>query len=102
MDFATVLQLMVKASVVMIVFSLGLRATWRQATYLFRRPSRLLRSLFSMLIVMPLVAIVLVKLLQLPPVVEMIIIVLSVSPVPPILPKRQLQAGGTRSYALGL
>jgi bile acid:Na+ symporter, BASS family len=102
MDFQQVLQLMLKASVAMIVLSLGLQATIRQATYLFRRPGQLLRSLFGMLIVMPLAAVVLVQTLPLPPAIQITLIVLSVSPVPPILPRRELAAGGNRSYALGL
>src|SRR5262245_23454963 len=102
MDFINLLQLLLKVSVAMIVCSLGLQATMRQATYLFRRPKQLLLSMFSMLIVMPSVAALLVKILQLPPAVAFTLIVLSVSPVPPILPKKELTAGGTRSYALGL
>jgi BASS family bile acid:Na+ symporter len=51
---------------------------------------------------MPVLAGILVHLLSLPPAVEITLIVLSVSPVPPILPRRELAAGGSRSYALGL
>src|SRR5213594_3905853 len=102
MDLAGVIQLVLRTSVMMIVFSLGLQATTQDATYLFRKRKRLLRSTVTMLIIMPFLAALLVQALELPPAVEITMIVLSVSPVPPILPRKQLAAGGTRSYALGL
>ena len=100
MDFAKVTQLVLSASIIMIVFSLGLQATPQDATYLFRHPRRFLRSLLAMVVVMPVFAGILVYALALPPAVEVTLIVLSVSPVPPILPRKA--AGETRSYALGL
>src|SRR5215470_6042465 len=102
MGLAKVVQLVLSASVMMIVFSLGLQATMQDATYLFRQPRRLLKSFVSMFIVTPVVAGVLVQALELPPTVEMTMIVIAMSPVPPILPKKELAAGGVRSYALGL
>ncbi len=102
MDLVRVIQLVLSTSVMMIVFSLGLQATWTDATYLFRMPKRLLLSTLAMLIIMPFFAVLLVQALELPPAVEITMIVLSVSPVPPILPRKELAAGGTRSYALGL
>src|SRR5262249_31087944 len=102
MDLAEVIKLVLSASVMMIVFSLGLKATMHDATYLFRQPKRLLLSIVAMLIIMPVFAAVLVQALDLPPAVEITMIVLAVSPVPPILPRKELAAGGTRSYALGL
>src|SRR5262245_39664987 len=102
MDLVKVTKLVLTASVMMIVFSLGLQATIQDATYLLRQPRRLLQSMVAMLIIMPVFAALLVQALELPPAVEITMIVLSVSPVPPILPKKELTAGGTRSYALGL
>src|SRR5262245_23499697 len=102
MDFAEVIKLVLRVSVMMIVFSLGLKATMHDATYLFRQPKRLLLSIVAMLIIMPVFAAVLVRALNLPPAVEITMIVLAVSPVPPILPRKELAFGGTRSYALGL
>jgi BASS family bile acid:Na+ symporter len=102
MSLAKVVQLVLSASVMMIVFSLGLQATMHDATYLFRQPRRLLKSFVSMFIITPVVAAVLAQALELPPAVEITMIVIAMSPVPPILPKKQLAAGGIRSYALGL
>src|SRR5262245_58622162 len=102
MDFAKVTQLVLTTSVMLIVYSLGVQATLREATCLFRERQRGFCSLIAMLIIMPVFAGILVGVLALPPPVKVTLIVLSVSPVPPILPRRQLAAGGSRSYALGL
>ena len=102
MSLARLTLLLIAASIKLIVFSLGLQTTPQDATLLFRRPRWLLRSLLAMVVVMPVFAGVLVYALKLPPPVEITLVVLSVSPVPPILPRKQVAAGGRRSYALGL
>jgi BASS family bile acid:Na+ symporter len=84
------------------VLSLGLRASWQDAFYLFREPSLLLRSMLSMTVIMPLVAATLVVSFNLPVPVPIALVALAVSPVPPLLPKKELKAGGHASYAVGL
>ena len=61
-----------------------------------------MRSLLSMNVVMPLVAAGLAAVFDFPPALNISLVALAVSPVPPILPKRQLGAGGRASYAVGL
>jgi BASS family bile acid:Na+ symporter len=102
MSFAGLTLLLLSTSIKLIVLSLGLQTTPQDATLLFRRSRWLLRSMLAMAVVMPVFAGVLVYALNLPPAVEITLVVLSVSPVPPILPKRQVKAGGRHSYALGL
>jgi BASS family bile acid:Na+ symporter len=46
--------------------------------------------------------VILVKVLSLPPTVAAALVMLSLAPVPPLLPKKQLKAGGRHSYAVGL
>jgi BASS family bile acid:Na+ symporter len=101
-SLATLIKVLLSASIKVIVFSLGLQTTPQDATFLFRRPRRLLRSLLAMAVVMPIFAGLVVHALELPPAVEITLVVLSVSPVPPILPKKEVAAGGRHSYALGL
>ena len=91
-----------KASIFLTVFALALETTLDDALYLFRRPSELVQSLLSMNVIMPLFAAALVALFDLHPAVEIALIALAVSPVPPILPKKQVKAGGHGSYAMGL
>lgn len=94
--------LALQASVALLVFALGLEAHYRDAAYVFQRPWLLLRSLFSMSVVMPLFAIAAVALFDLSPAINVAIVALSLSPVPPILPWKQTKAGGSAPYAVGL
>src|SRR4051812_11138513 len=90
------------ASVFTLVFSLGLNVTFRECSYLFRRPGLAVRSLVSMNVIMPLIAAVLAVAFDLNPAVKIALIALAVSPVPPILPRKQIKGGGSAAYAFGL
>lgn len=94
--------LALKTSIFLTVFGLALKTTMDDALYLFRRPSELVPSLLSMYVIMPLFAAALVALFDLHPAVEIALIALAVSPVPPVLPNKQVKAGGRGSYAMGL
>lgn len=96
------LGLALQLSIALTVLGLGLTATWADATSLLRQPGLLLRSILSMSIVMPLVAVVIAKLFAFPMEVEAALVALAISPVPPVLYKRQLGGGGRREYAVGL
>lgn len=102
MDLAALVPLVAQLSIALIVFSIGLQASPGDLGFLFRWPSLLVRSILAMNVVMPLVALGVAAAFQLRPAVEVALIVLAVSPVPPILPKKQMKAGGTASYAIGL
>lgn len=102
MSIETLILLILKTSIVLIVFAMGLDAVLSEATFLFRQPRRLVRALLSMYLVMPLVAFVLARTLGLEPVPTIAIVTLALCPVPPILPKRALRAGGRQDYTLGL
>lgn len=102
MTLVSVLPLVLTASIMLVVLGLGLNASRRDALSLVRHPGLLLRSLLSMNVVMPLVATILVVAFDLPLAVEIALIALSVSPVPPLLPGKEMRAGGDESYAVGL
>ncbi|RUM95754.1 Na+-dependent transporter [Pseudaminobacter arsenicus] len=102
MTLAQLIPFAINASMFLIVFALGLAATFQDATYLLRRPSLLLRSILSMNIVMLAVAFAIVVLIDPQPVVKIALIALAVSPVPPVLPAKQEKAGGSESYTIGL
>lgn len=89
-------------SIMLTVLGLGLTATWRQVTSLLRQPVLLLRSLVSMSVIMPVVTALVVTAFAFPFEVKLALVALAVSPVPPVLYKRQLGAGGTREYVVGL
>jgi len=102
MRLATLIPLVLKVSIVLNVFGLGLNASAQDATYLFRRPHQLLRSLLAMHVVMLLCATVLAVNFALHPAVKIALVALAVSPIPPLLPKKTRKAGGEASYAIGL
>src|SRR5215510_3586393 len=102
MDWEKLIVWGVKASVVLIVFGLGLKATPADLAFLARRPSLLARSVLSMNVILPLLVVAMVAVFPLKPALEIALIVLALSPVPPILPKKQSKVGGNQPYIYGL
>lgn len=102
MKLAILVPVVLKVSIILLVFSFGLDVTVQETTYLMRRAGLLLRSLLAMNIVMPLIAAALVAAFDLHPAVKIALVALSVSPVPPFLPKRGLSLGGGPSFTFSL
>jgi bile acid:Na+ symporter, BASS family len=102
MNAIAIILLVLKASIVLSVFAIGLKATFTDAIFLFRRPKDLIRALLSMNVLMPLVALAMVAAFNLHPAVKIAIVAISVSPIPPILPNKALKAGGREDYTIGL
>jgi bile acid:Na+ symporter, BASS family len=102
MDAMRITLALLRASIWLMVFSLGLKASLADVVRLERRPGLLLRSLVAMNVVMPLVAIALAFRESLNPAVRAALVFLSVSPVPPVLPRKQSKLGGSADYIHGL
>ncbi|HKQ04526.1 MAG TPA: Na+-dependent transporter [Blastocatellia bacterium] len=102
MKLATLTSLVLKASIVLLVFGLGLDVTVHDLTYLWRRAELFLRSLLAMNVVMPLVTVALVALFDLHPAVKVVLVALSLSPAPPFFPKQGLKAGGGVPFTFSL
>jgi bile acid:Na+ symporter, BASS family len=102
MTIETLSLLLIKASLFALVVSLGMTSSWRDATWLLRSPGLLLRSVLSMQVLVPLIAVLLAAKLPLHPGVKIAIVLLSLSPVPPALPGKQMKVGGNRPYAVSL
>ncbi|MBZ9601224.1 bile acid:sodium symporter family protein [Phyllobacterium chamaecytisi] len=102
MTLAQIIGFAINASMFLIVFALGLRATFDDVTYLFRRPSLFVRSILSMNIIMLAIVVLLSLLFNLHPAIKIALVTLAVSPVPPVLPGKQEKAGGSASYTIGL
>jgi BASS family bile acid:Na+ symporter len=101
-DSRQLIILAAQLSILCIVFGFGLRATIDDLLYLIHRPVLLARSLLAMFVVMPVVAVLLARLFDFRPTVEIALVALAVSPVPPLLPQREVRAGGRSPYAIGL
>jgi BASS family bile acid:Na+ symporter len=102
MDLIELIKLVITASILLLVFALGLRATVEDVTYLFRRPARFLRGFLAMGVIVPAVAAGLAALFDLYRAVEIALLALALSPVPPILPSKQFKLGGRSRYVFGL
>ena len=102
MSLAELVVLAIKISIFAIVFAIGMTARPGDLMCVMRTPARFARSLLSMVVVMPLLAVLLVTVFDLPRPVGVMLIALSLAPVPPILPGKQAKAGGDAVYAIGL
>src|SRR5262245_53301344 len=105
-DFAHLVKLALAGSILFLVVGLGMRATFAEATSLFRHlfqaPHSLLRAIIAMNFVVPIVAATIARVFALPFPIKVAIVAMSISPVPPILPGKQLKFGGRASFVYGL
>ena len=102
MNLQQLIVLGIQASIVLTVFGYGLQATTEDALYVARRPTVMARSLVAMFVIMPIVAVAITAMFAFHPAVEIALVAIAISPIPPLLPRREVKAGGGRSYALGL
>lgn len=102
MSLMAALKLALVASIFLSVLALALRARAQDVFYLFREWRLGLRAFVAMFVIVPAVAILITLAFDLKPAVEIALVALAFSPVPPLLPKRQVKAGGSASYATGL
>jgi bile acid:Na+ symporter, BASS family len=94
--------LSLQLSIICLVFSLGLMSTLADLLFLWRRPGLLLRSLAATLVVMPVIAVGLTNWLDVRRTSEIALIAMAISPMPPLLPRREVKAGGLQPYAVSL
>lgn len=94
--------LALQISIVLIVLSIGMSASWEEATFLFRNPWLLLRSILSRNVIIPVAAVAMLKTIPFHPAIAITIAVLAATPIPPIMPKSLLKAGGRHCYVFGL
>jgi bile acid:Na+ symporter, BASS family len=102
MDLRQLVILGLQVSILFTVFSFGLNATVRDVQYLLQRPGLLVRSLLSVLIIMPLLAVVMTRVFDVRATAEIALVALAISPVPPLLPNRESKGGGHQSYGIAL
>jgi BASS family bile acid:Na+ symporter len=102
MSAVQLIGLAIQLSMALIIFCVGLDARFSDLTFLWRKPGLLLRSLLAMLVVMPVLAVAMAMAFDLHPAVEIAMVASALAPVPPILPNKQLKAGGEASYVVAL
>jgi len=87
------LLLVLKLSVVALIFAIGLGSTPADLVYLWRRPRQLARSLLAMYVVVPVAALLMARTLPLPVAVKTAILVLAISAGAPLLPRKLMKLG---------
>jgi BASS family bile acid:Na+ symporter len=102
MTLVQAMKLLVLLSVMLTVVSLALRARAGDFLYLFRGWRLGLRAVIAMFVIVPAVAILMANVFELKGPVKIALVALAFSPVPPLLPRKQVKAGGEASYITGL
>lgn len=102
MSFLAALKLLVLASVVLNVMAMAMRSRPQDTWYMFQHWRAGLGAFVAMFVVVPAIALALMLNFDFKPDVKIALLVLSLSPVPPLLPRRQLQAGAEAAYTTGL
>jgi len=102
MTAAKLVGLGINLSMWLMVFAVALNAGAWRARMIFREPALLARSLVAMYVVMPFFAVWVALSFDLNRAVVTALILLALSPVPPVLPSKQIKAGGNTNFVIGL
>jgi bile acid:Na+ symporter, BASS family len=102
MTLQALIPILMKSSMFLNVFAIGLEASTSEAAYLFRRPGELARAFLAVNVLMPLFAAILALVFNLNLAVEIALVALAISPVPPLIPRKVAKATSSGSYAIGL
>src|SRR5688572_2015519 len=102
MNAAKLIGIGIQLSIMLMVFGIGLSAGAAQVRPAVKDAGLLARSLLGMYIVVPLVAVFVALNFDLNRGVLLALLLLALSPVPPIMPGKQVRAGGSPGYVLGL
>jgi len=102
MNVAKLIGFGINLSMWLMVFGVALNAGAWRTRILFRDPALLLRSVVAMYVVMPFFAVWVALNFDLNRAVLTALMLLALSPVPPVLPSKQIKAGGNTHYVVGL
>lgn len=102
MTITQVIGLAIQISMALIVFCIALGVRPAELGPLLRSPGLHIRSILAMYVVMPLVAIAMALWFDFPHAVEVALVAMALAPIPPILPNKQIQAGGNPARTLGI
>jgi len=102
MNAAKLIGIGIDLSMALMVFSVALSAGSERLRGAFRSPGLLARSLVAMFVVMPVVAVLIARNFDLNRELLVALVLIALSPVPPVLPSKQIKAGGGTNFVLGL
>jgi BASS family bile acid:Na+ symporter len=96
------LLLLLKSSIGVLIFAVGMTATGDDILHLWRRPVLLVKSVIAMYLVMPIAAAVMTRLFDLPAGTELALVILAICAGAPLLPKKLIKFGGNPSFVFSL
>ncbi|HVY05639.1 MAG TPA: hypothetical protein VHB46_06645 [Burkholderiales bacterium] len=102
MTLQQAIGLAIQISMALVVFCVALGVRPAEIAPLLRSPGLLIRSVLAMYVVMPLVAIAMAIWFDIRHAVEIALVTMALSPIPPILPNKQIKAGGNPGRTLGI
>jgi BASS family bile acid:Na+ symporter len=102
MNIARLIGLAINVSMALMVLSVALSAAGARPREAFRNPGLLVRALAAMFVVMPVIAVLIARNSGLNRALLVALLLLALSPVPPVLPSKQIKAGGGAAFVLGL
>lgn len=99
-------RIAIGASVPVLVFAMGLNATFADASSIVRAtmrpPHRWLRAILAMHVAVPAAAVAIAHVGALHPAVRVALLAIAVAPIPPVLPGKQMRFGADARYVFGL
>lgn len=102
MDPAQIVKLILVLGVVLIVVAIGVRARPGDTLLLIRQRALGIRAMTAMFVLVPAFVLLLTWAVPLERAVRVALLALAVSPMPPIISKKELEAGADADYAIGL
>lgn len=102
MDLKTLIPILVQASLFLLVLGVGMRSSWRNLTYAFRKPGNLGRAMIAVNVVVPMTAVLLAALLPVDWTTKAGLLVMAVSPLAPFATGKMMKASADQSYDVGL
>ena len=102
MSSTDAVTLALEVSLGLLVFGVGLQASVEDTRFLIRHPGLFLRSLLSINVIMPLLALWMVMMFEFDVRVQVALIALAISPLPPFLPLKTNHVGGAAPYMVSL
>ncbi len=102
MTVALALKLMIMISVILMLFALSLRAKVSDLGHLVTHWRLGLGAFVAMFVIVPAAAVAISFAFDLDPAVKIALVAIALSPIPPVLPGKQVKAGGHACYITGL
>ena len=95
-------HLVLQAALALLVAGVGLQARWEDLFHVVRQPRLLLAGIFSVNIVVPVVAVAMVMLLPIAPDTRAGLAAMAIAPMAPFLPGKMIKSGAETPFAVGL